>query len=138
MKLAKPFLLGVVLALVVSGCASRLPEDELRSARKRLEHCLFNEAMTQSEMTILSNYQLQLANMEKYMIEFRIWNQPGYSAIEKEFLADCEAWDKQARIEAAKPSEFEGGSMAPMEHNLRMAAFYEKRIEALKNRWQKK
>ncbi|MBE6399189.1 MAG: hypothetical protein E7041_03490 [Lentisphaerae bacterium] len=97
-----------------------------------------NNAMTQSEINILSQYMLQLANMEKYLIEFRIWNQHGYEKIEKAFMADCKAWDKRAEAEEQKPSEFEGGSMAPCDHNLRMTFFVQKRIEELKNKWQKK
>jgi hypothetical protein len=104
--------------------------------RNRLEHHLINNAMTQSEMNILSQYMLQLANMEKYLIGFRIWNQTGYEKIEKEFMADCEAWEKRADAEAKKPSEFESGSMAPTDHNLRMSDFVEKRIEQLKLKWQ--
>ena len=121
--------------MTVTGCAARLPEDELRLTRSRLEHYLTNDAMTQSEMTILSEYMLRLASMEKYMIEFRIWNQSGYEKIEKSFMADCEAWEKRADAEAKKPSEFEGGSMAPCDHNLRMTGFIEKRIEELRTKW---
>ena len=124
--------------LTVTGCATRLPEDELRSTRTRLEHYLINNAMTQSEMTILSQYMMQLANMEKYFLEYRIWNQPNYDKIEKVFSADCEAWEKRADAEAKKPSEFEGGSMAPMEHNLRMTGFIGKRIEELRTKWRQK
>ena len=94
-----------------------------------------NNAMTQSEMNILSQYILQMTNMEKYMIEYRIWNQPNYDKIEKVFSADCEAWEKRAEAEAQRPSEFEGGSMAPTDHNLRMSGFIEKRIEELKLKW---
>lgn len=97
-----------------------------------------NDAMTQSEMNILSEYLVQIANMEKYLLEYRIWNQPGYEKIEKAFTADCEAWEKRADAEAKKPSEFEGGSMAPCDHNLRMTGFIEKRIEELRTKWRKK
>ena len=134
----KQIIFSFLILLTVTGCVSRLPEEELNSTRGRLKHYLINEAMTQSEMTILSQYMLQLANMEKYMIEYRIWNQPGYEKIEKSFTANCEAWEKQADAEAKKPSEFEGGSMAPCDHNLRMTGFIEKRIEELKTKWRKK
>ncbi|MBR7130975.1 MAG: hypothetical protein IKC82_03170 [Lentisphaeria bacterium] len=134
----KQIIFSVLILLTVTGCVSRLPEDELRSTRNRLEDYLWNDAMTQSEMNILSQYMLQLANMEKYLLEYRIWNQTGYEKIEKEFLADCKAWEKRADAEAQKPSEFEGGSMAPCDHNLQMASFIEKRIEELKTKWKKK
>ena len=52
-------------------------------------------------------------------------------------MADCEAWEKRAEAEAQKPSEFEGGSMAPCDHNLRMTFFIQKRIKELKNKWKK-
>ena len=134
----KQIIFSFLILLTVTGCVSRLPEEELNSTRGRLKHYLINEAMTQSEMTILSQYMLQLANMEKYMIEYRIWNQSNYDKIEKSFTANCEAWEKQADAEAKKPSEFEGGSMAPCDHNLRMTGFIEKRIEELKTKWRKK
>ena len=97
-----------------------------------------NDAMTQSEMTILSQYMVQLANMEKYLLEYRIWNQSNYDKIEKAFTADCEAWEKQADAEAKKPSQYKGGSAEPMDHNLRMIGFIEKRIEELRTKWRKK
>lgn len=134
----KTIIFSTLILLTVTGCATRLPEDELRSTRTRLEHYLINNAMTQSEMNILSEYLVQLANMEKYLLEYRIWNQPGYEKIEKVFMADCEAWEKQADAEAKKPSRYKGGSAEPMDHNLRMASFIEKRIEELRTKWRQK
>ena len=96
------------------------------------------DAMTQSEINILSQYMVELANMERHLLEYRIWNQSNYDQIEKSFPADCEAWEKLADAEAKKPSRFEGGSMAPMEHNLRMTGFIEKRIEELRTKWRQK
>ena len=96
------------------------------------------KAMTQSEMTILSQYMVQLANMEKYLLEYRIWNQSNCDQIEKSFTADCEAWEKRADAEAKKPGQYKGGSAEPMEHNLRMTGFIEKRIEELRNKWRQK
>ena len=96
-----------------------------------------NNATTQSEMNILSQNMVELANMERHLLEYRIWNQSNYDQIEKAFTADCEAWEKRADAEAKKPSEFEGGSMAPCDHNLRMASFIEKRIEKLKTTWRR-
>ena len=122
--------------LVLTGCADRLPEEELRLTRERIDKYLFNEEnLTQSEMTILSEYELQLAGMEQYMIEYRIWNQSGYEKIEKPFMADCERWRKEMEEENRKPSEFEGGSLAPMDHNLRMTGLVQKRIDELKSKW---
>ena len=97
-----------------------------------------NDAMTQSEINILSQYMVELANMEWHLLEYRIRNQSNYDQIEKAFTADCEAWEKRAEAEEQKPSEFEGGSMAPMDHNLRMTGFIEKRIEELRTKWRKK
>ena len=134
----KQIICSVLILLTVTGCATRLPEDELARSRERLEHYLMNDAMTQSEMTILSQYMVQLANMEKYLLEYRIWNQSNYDKIEKAFTADCEAWEKQADAEAKKPSQYKGGSAEPMDHNLRMIGFIEKRIEELRTKWRKK
>ena len=134
----KTIIFSTLILLTATGCATRLPEDELRSTRTRLEHYLMNNAMTQSEMNILSQYMVQLANMEKYLLEYRIWNQSNYDQIEKAFTADCEAWEKRADAEAKKPSPYKGGSAEPMEHNLRMTGFIEKRIEELRNKWRQK
>ena len=124
-------------ALLLSGCAARLPEDELRSTRERLGHYLIREVMTQSEMNIVSCYLAELAKMERYMIEYRIWNQPGYDNIEKSFMEDCEAWERRAEVEARKPSEFKGGSLAPCDLNLRREHLEQKRIDELKTKWRK-
>ena len=124
--------------MTVTGCATRLPEDELARSRERLERYLMNNAMTQSEINILSQNMVELANMERYWLEYRIWNQPNYDKIEKVFSADCKAWEKRADAEAKKPSPYKGGSAEPMEHNLRMTGFIEKRIEELRNKWRQK
>ena len=97
-----------------------------------------NNATTQSALNILSQNMVVLANMERHLLEYRIWNQPNYDQIEKEFHADCEAWEKRAEAENQKPNQYEGGSLAPMDHNLRMTDFIEKRIEELRTKWRKK
>ena len=134
----KTIIFSTLILLTVTGCATHLPEDELSSTRNRLEHYLMNNATTQSELNILSQNMVELANMERYWLEYRIWNQSNYDQIEKAFTADCKAWEKRADAEAKKPSEFEGGSMAPCDHNLRMTGFIEKRIEELRNKWRQK
>lgn len=134
----KQIIFSFLILLTVTGCATRLPEDELAHSRERLEHYLMNDAMMQSEINILSQYMVELANMERHLLEYRIWNQSNYDQIERSFTADCEAWEKRADAEAQKPREFEGGSMAPMEHNLRMTGFIEKRIEELRTKWRQK
>ena len=132
----KKSIFAALALLALTGCATRLPEDELRLTRERLDKYLFNEEnLTQSEMTIMSEYLLKLARMEQYMIEYRIWNQPGYDKIEKQFMADCELWNKKLEDEARKPSEYAGGSMEPMDRNLRMTGLVRKRIDELKTKW---
>ena len=42
--------------------------------------------------------------------------------------------DKEDKVKAAG-KEFEGGSMAPCDHNLRMTFFIQTRIKELKNKW---
>ena len=113
-------------------------QGELRDARNKLNHYLVNEAMTQSEMTTLSEFQLHLAQMELYHVRYTIWNQENYESIEVEFQKDEQRWEEDLKKEQKKPSEFEGGSMAPMDHNMRMTAFVEKRINELKLKWIKK
>ena len=134
----KQIIFSVVILLAVTGCTTRLPEDDLSETRSKLEHYLMNDARTQSEMNLVSSYMVQLVNMEKYLLEYRIWNQSNYDQIEKEFNADCEAWEKRAEAENLKPSQYEGGSLAPMDHNLRMTDFIEKRIHELRIKWRKK
>ncbi|MBQ6598826.1 MAG: membrane lipoprotein lipid attachment site-containing protein [Lentisphaeria bacterium] len=132
----KKSIFAALALLSLTGCATRLPEEELRLTRERLDKYLFNEEnLTQSEMTIMSEYLLRLARMEQYMIEYRIWNQPGYENIEKQFMADCERWNKKLEEEAQKPSEYAGGSMEPMDRNLRMTDLVRKRIDELKTKW---
>ena len=132
----KFFSAAAAALLVLTGCSSRLPEEELRQARERIDRYLFNEeTLTQSEMTILSSYELNLAFMEHYLTEYRIWNQPGYKEIEKQFMEDCERWNKKLEEEARKPSEYAGGSMEPMDRNLRMTDLVRKRIDELKTKW---
>ena len=134
----KTIISSTLILLTVTGCATRLPEDELSHTKGRLEHYLINDAITQSEINILSQYMVELANMERHLLEYRIWNQSNYDQIEKAFTADCEAWKKRADAEAKKPSQYNGGSAEPMEHNLRMTGFIEKRIEELRTKWRQK
>ena len=70
----KQIIFSTLLLLTVTGCAPRLPEDELSSTRNRLEHYLMNNATTQSEMNILSQYILQMTNMHSYPIYFIIYS----------------------------------------------------------------
>ena len=135
----KKSIFAALALLTLTGCATRLPEEELRLTRERLDKYLFNEEnLTQSEMTIMSEYLLRLARMEQYMIEYRIWNQPGYDKVEKQFMSDCERWNKKLEEEGRKPSEYTGGSMEPMDRNLRMTDLVRKRIDELKTKWQVK
>ena len=113
-------------------------QGELRDARSKLEHYMLNDAMTQGEMTTLSEFQLHLAQMELYHVRYTVWNQENYESIEVEFQKDEQRWEEDLKKEQEKPSEFEGGSMAPMDHNMRMTAFVEKRINELKLKWIKK
>ena len=134
----KTILFSALILLTVTGCAVRYPEDDLSETRSKLKYYLQHGARTQSEINLVSSYMVQLANMEKYLLEYRIWNQSNYDQIEKDFHADCEAWEKRAEAENQKPSQFEGGSLAPMDYNLRMMDFIEKRIEELRTKWRKK
>lgn len=134
----KQIIFSTLILLTVTGCATRLPEDELARSRNRLERYLMTDAMTQSEINILSQYMVELANMERHLLEYRIWNQSNYDQIEKAFTADCEAWEKRADAEVKKPSQYKGGSLEPMDHNLRMTGFIEKRIEELRIKWRQK
>ena len=132
----KKSIFAALALLALTGCVTRLPEDELRMTRERLDKYLFNEeSLTQSEMTILSEYELKLACMECYLIEYRIWNQPGYGKIEKQFMADCELFEKKLKAEREKTSDYAGGSMEPMDRNLRMLGLIQKRIDELKTKW---
>ena len=109
-------------------------EGELSRTRERLGNYYTG---TQSEMTMLSEFQLSLVTMELYHVRFIIWNQPNYAEIEEKFSKNEKEWDKALEAEHKKPSEFEGGSMAPMDHNMRITDFLQKRINYLNANWRK-
>ena len=130
---------ALMISALLNGCACPDKnlgiQGELRNARMKLEA---NYTGTQSEMTIVSEFQLNLALMELYHVRYSIWNQSNYGKIEADFQKDEQAWEQRLKKEQEKPSEFEGGSMAPMDHNMRMTALIEKRISELKAKWLKK
>lgn len=135
----KRVFIAMVSLFFFVGCAQRPPEEELKLTRWRLRDYLFQEEnLTQSEMTILSGYMLKLADMEQYLIEYRIWNRPGYEKLEKQFMEDCRRWNKYFERECEKPSEFAGGSLEPMDCNLRRTSLIESRIDELKTKWLQK
>ena len=139
----KMSLLVAASLLFLSGCAPRLPEEELRLpeeelrlTRERLDKILFNESeLTQSEMTIISEYELTLAFMERNLIQFRIANLPEYIKIEKQVIADNKRWNKILEEEYKRPSEYAGGSMEPMDRHLRLTALVQEQINELKTKW---
>ena len=110
-------------------------QGELRDARLKLDA---NYTGTQTEMTMVSEFQLNLAKMELAHLRYLIVNQGDYGKIETAFRKDEQAWKKRFKDEQEKNSEFECGSMAPMDHNMRMTAFIESRIIELKAKWLKK
>ena len=129
---------GTILLLVgfANGCVRTEQnlgiQGELRDARMKLEA---NYTGSQTEMTMVSEFQLNLALMELNHVRYTICNQSNYGKIEAVFMKDEHAWEQRFKKEQEKPSEFEGGSMAPMDHNMRMTAFVEKRIAELKAKW---
>ena len=130
-------LLGVVgtvllFLLVEPDPPVRRIQEELRNARTKLDDCYTG---SQSEMTMVAGFQLALAQMELDHVRYTIWNQSNYGKIEAAFHKDEEAWERRVKAEMEKPSEFEGGSMAPMDNNQRMTALIEGRIAELKEKW---
>ena len=140
---------GVGTALLLSGCVHYKDmavsvlavepdpvgcniQEELRTARTKLDDCYTGP---QSEMTMVAGFQLALAQMELDHVRYTIWNQSNYGKIEAAFRKDEEAWERRLKAEMEKPSEFEGGSMAPMDNNQRMTALIEGRIAELKEKW---
>ena len=123
-------------ALLLSGCSGSEQnlgiQGELRDARIKLNA---NYTGSQSEMTMVSEFQLTLAAMELQHLRYSICNQSNYDEIEQAFQKDEQAWEALCQQEQEKPSEFAGGSRAPMDHNMRMTAFLEKRIAELKSKW---
>ena len=130
---------ALMITALVSGCASSDKnlgiQGELRDARLKLDA---NYTGTQTEMTMVSEFQLNLARMELAHLHYLIVNQGDYGKIEEDFRKDEQAWEQRFKDEQEKTSEFEGGSMAPMDHNMRMTAFIESRITELKAKWLKK
>ena len=144
-KVTLEIIFGAALFLIAGACGGYAygnrnlgVQGELRDARNKLNHYLVNEAMTQGEITTLSEFQLTLAQMELYHVRYTIWNQENYESIEAEFQKDEQRWEENLKKEQSKPSEFEGGSMASMDHNMRMTAIVENRIKELKQKWVKK
>ena len=149
MKINKFLIVGVavVSAVLLSGCVNISMDNhtfwgpnlgiqrELRTARTKLDDCYTG---SQSEMTMVSGFQLALAQMELDHVRYTIWNQSNYGKIEAAFQKDEEAWERRLKAEMEKPSEFEGGSMAPMDNNQRMTALIVGRIAELKEKWCKK
>ena len=127
---------AILSVAVVTGCAHLEQnlgiQGELRNVRMKLEA---NYTGPQSEMTIVSGFQLQLALMELYHVRYTIWNQSNYGQIEADFQKNEQVWEQLFKKSQEKTSELEGGSMAPMDHNLQLAAFVEKRIAELKSNW---
>lgn len=111
---------------------------ELRRTQSRLQYLLMNDgSFTQVYLTNLTSYIRQLADMELYWINLQIWNQPNYGKIEEEYGKDEKAWQERLEAEINMPSDFEGGSMAPMDRNLRVTALINERIEEIKQKWMK-
>ena len=110
-------------------------QGELQATRQKLDA---NYTGSQSEMTFVSECQLALAQMELDHLNFSIWNQRNFNKIEAEFQNDVKNWEDKLQKEMSVPSEFEGGSFAPMDHNIRMTSLVEKRINELKRKWCKK
>ena len=130
---------ALMITTLVSGCNAPGKnlgiQGELRDARLKLDA---NYTGTQTEMTMVSEFQLNLARMELSHLRYLIVNQGDYGKIEEDFRKDEQAWEQRFKDEQEKTSEFEGGSMAPMDFNMRMTAFIEKRISELKAKWLKK
>ena len=129
----------LMISALLNGCACPDKnlgiQGELRDARLKLDA---NYTGTQTEMTMVSEFQLNLARMELSHLRYLIVNQGDYGKIEEDFRKDEQAWEQRFKDEQEKTSEFEGGSMAPMDFNMRMTAFIEKRISELKAKWLKK
>lgn len=123
---------AVLLAGIGCGCCNSGVQTELSQTRQRLDRYYTG---TQGEMTMLSDFQLALAQMELAHVRYTICNQSGYGKIEADFRKNEEAWEKRSQEEINRSSEFAGGSAAPMEHNRRLTALIEDRIVELKKNW---
>lgn len=126
---------AVLAAGVGSGCcyeSSGGIQAELSQTRIGLKQ---HYTGTQTEMTMISDFQLALAQMELEHVRYTICNQANYGKIEADFQKDEMVWEKCFKEEMAKTSEFAGGSAAPMEYNIRLTAFVVKRIVELKEKW---
>ena len=120
---------AVLLAGIGCGCCNSGVQTELSQTRQRLDRYYTG---TQGEMTMLSDFQLALAQMELAHVRYTICNQSGYGKIEAYFRKNEEAWEKRSQEEINRSSEFAGGSAAPMEHNRRLTALIEDSIVELK------
>ena len=60
------------------------------------------------------------------------WEKRGFAQVMSDSLKLDE---KKLKAEREKPSDYAGGSMEPMDRNLRMLGLIQKRIDELKTKW---
>lgn len=92
---------------------------------------------TQFQMLLVTDFQTKLALMELDYVCYLITNSPGYVEIEAAYMADSKAWDEKVEAFLAAPSEFEGGSFAPMDKSAGYCALVTERIAYLREKYLK-
>jgi hypothetical protein len=108
-------------------------QGELREACMKLgEHY----TGTQSEMTMVSAFQLQLALMELEHVRYTILSQENHVEIESAFMQAEQAWEEFFQQEQEKSFDpLEHGSIAVFDHNLQMVDLVVQHIATLQESW---
>lgn len=109
-------------------------EFSLEKLEKELDE---NGDFRQAHLNTLSGYLLGIATMQCDWAGLEICNRDDYGKIEAEYLKEDKAWDRAFHAEQAKPSEFEGGSMAPFDSNMRLYSLLRERLKILNKKYRR-
>ncbi|MDD3663243.1 MAG: hypothetical protein PHT84_05270 [Candidatus Pacebacteria bacterium] len=114
-------------------------EQVLDLSRKKLEKELMeNGDFSQTHLNTLSGYLREITYMQCYWIGLEICNSDYYSKIEPEYLKEYESWHQAFHAEDEKPSEYEGGTMAPLDCNMRLYGLLCERLNTLNTKYRKR
>ena len=88
-----------------------------------------NGDFKQVHLNICSAYIRSLAEMRLDWLALEIENSGNYESFEKEYLQWQNDFQKAREKVLNEPGEFAGGSMAPLERNLNLSAFFQNKIK---------
>lgn len=105
-------------------------EETLAFAQENIARELFdNYTFNQASLTTAANFLFTVSEMQIYWFKLRkIWNAPNYGKIERDYIINSQEWEKKYEDAQKTPSEFEGGSLAPMDTNMRLNNLLQERL----------